>query len=72
MYFGGCPSSPLPIERTTASVAPGGGSHDQSRRQPEHRDRDHEDRHYRDNDDHHHRAGDRRKRKSIFGDIFDF
>jgi len=44
------------IERTTTSVAPVGGSHDQSRRQPEHRDRDHEDRHYRDDDDDHHRA----------------
>lgn len=60
------------IERSTTSVAPAGGSHDQPRHQPEHRGRDHEDRHYRDNDDDDHRAGDRRKRKSILGDIFDF
>jgi len=58
------------IERSMTSVAPAGGGYDQPRRPPEHRDHDHEDRRYRDDD--HHRSGDRRKRKSILGDIFDF
>ncbi|MEA2779489.1 MAG: uncharacterized protein QOK29_1033 [Rhodospirillaceae bacterium] len=59
------------IERSMTSATSAGSSYDQPRRPPEHRDRDHEVGRHRDDDDHH-RSGDRGKRKSFLGDIFDF